>query len=585
MSLTNPNKYKRLSKILFYIGTFLLSFIFFNVLIGATLFIFKISINKYTSFIALAMSIMLIVLLTKKEDKKIVMRLIIATISTLLIFFSIIASGKFYDYSSDGNSYHKSTIGTLARGWNPVYEKLEDFDCNSTNPMNIKWNSYTWANHYAKASHIYAANITILTGNIETGKSINILSIIVLVAIVFSTLLYKNKDIFFSALFSLSVITCATISSQFLTNYIDILVYIYFFLLITLFFLIDKSNLFDSKKEYLIVYAMTLIIGINLKFSLFAYAGIFCLGYYLWYIYRLIKKDVTKKFFISFTIITFVSVLIAVLVVGLSVYPKNFFDKGNPFYPLMGKNKIDIMTMNQPDYFKDKSAIEKFVISTFSKSGNLMGKYEAEYKIPFSVVGPEVDSLYAFDLRIAGNGVFFSGILIVSLCYFLINIIKTYKKDKTLFYLMVIPIVILLIMIFLMSDAWWARYFPQLHLIVFFALLLMKISENSISNKVLYMLLAIILINNFIVFSSSFQYAYDYAKIVNTNYKNFEETTDSKTCNLELYAKTYDGALYNVSEKYNNYSIKYVGESEYNKNQNEFQNMMGGSVQWRCTEK
>ena len=60
-------------------------------------------------------------------------------------------------------------------------------------------------------------------------------------------------------------------------------------------------------------------------------------------------KDI-KSSIVYFTI----TVLIAVLLVGSNTYVKNLIDYKNPFYPLMGENKVDIMTSMQPPSFNKK---------------------------------------------------------------------------------------------------------------------------------------------------------------------------------------------------------------------------------------
>ena len=447
-------KYSTISKILFSIGLFILTFIFTNVLVSSTLFIFKISITKVTFIISLIITTFVMLFFLKKENNNKKIYIYSLIISIIILFGTIFISGKIYDQSADGNSYHKSTIGMLANGWNPLYENMEDYSNSANLTINLKWNRYTWGNHYARASHTYAASIAIMTNNIETGKSINLMCIIMLFCFMASTLLYKTKKIIFSTLFSIATITCSTICCQFLTNYIDVLVYIFFFQLILIFFNFKYNNLFTNKNINYIVYFMTLSISINIKFSLFAYAGIFCLGYFIYYIIKLKKKELSKEFFIKFIITSIISLLIGLFVIGLSVYPKNYLKNGHPFYPLMGKDKIDIMTMNQPDYFNEKSAIEKFIISTFSESSNIMGRNtKAILKLPFSVNPKEINIISEYDLRIAGNGVLFSGILIISLIILTINMIKIYKKDKEIFYYILIPTVITLILPFFLEES------------------------------------------------------------------------------------------------------------------------------------
>ena len=373
-------------KSIFLAGIYILLFIFFNIFISSTMFIFQIGISKWYVILSFIFSALIIYFFLKKS-KILEFKYLICSIllPILLIIGSIYINGKFIDYTSDGNSYHKVTVGMLANGWNPLYEEMVDFDTRSNNPVGIKENVSIWGEHYAKASHIFSANIYSLTGNIETGKCLNTISIIMLFFLIVSFLLFHFRKIIFSILFSICIVTIPVICAQYFTFYVDLLVYIYLFIPALCFFILEED--FLDKKMILFSYLCSLVIAINIKFSLFGYVGIFCLGYYIWYIVRLRRKELDKKYFITFTLTSAFAVIIGVFIVGLSVYPKNFVDHGHPFYPLMGKDKVDIMTMNQPDYFKEKSTIEKFIIATFSKMDNIYEStgLEAEYKIPFSI--------------------------------------------------------------------------------------------------------------------------------------------------------------------------------------------------------
>ncbi len=588
--LQNKNNinYLKISQSIFYCGLFLLSFIFFNILIASTLFIFKISIQFFYPLLSLVLSGVLIGFLMKKNkliDFKSLYPYIALLLPIILIIFTTHINGKIYDYTWDGNSYHKATIGMMMEGWNPLYEYMEDFDASDSTEIYVKSSSYLWGNHYAKASHIFAACIGSLTGNVESGKCLNILSIISLFCFVFSFLLNKKEKIMFPFLFSCCLITCTTIGSQFLTNYVDLLVYLYLFMIIYSFFLFEYGNMFENKLESFLVYFMSLIIMVNIKFSAFGYAGLFCLGYYLWYIYRIFKKKIDISFFKKFTIISFIAVLISVFVVGLSVYPKNLLEKGHPFYPLMGENKVDIMTANQPAYFVDKSSIEKFAIATFSKVDNISAAsgLEATYKIPFSISKSEIAVLSNCDVRISGNGIFFSGILIISSVVLLVALFKLFKSDKKLFAMFVIPLIITILMIIFLEESWWARYFPQLHFFIFFALLLLDKSKNKFIRTLMYALVIIILINNLSVLYLSTRNVYDYTKISNEQFKTFEELTESDTCKLELYSQMFHGAIYNAELKTKEYETSYL-DTINEEDLGYYGPFMNGFVLWRCKE-
>lgn len=412
--MSECKKEMKLCDHLFLSAIFLLAFIFFNVLISTVLFIFKVDITSANTIIATFLTIVLNIIFLKRKNlsKKDKLISIITTIifPIVVIILSVFINGKVLDTTWDGNSYQKGTSGLLADGWNPLYEDVEVFDRNKDISIVIRDENPVVINHYAKGSNVFGANIYKLTGNIETAKSINTISIIMMFLFTLSLLLHKRKSVIFSLLFSICAITYPVICAQFLTNYLDLLVYIFLYLTIYCFFLFEEKGFIFTPKESSIAYFMILSIAINLKFSLFAYVGIFCLGYYVWYVYRLQKNKVDKNFFWHFTWVSIIAVLIGVFVIGLSVYPKNFVDHGNLFYPLFGNDKIDIMTSNEPKEFNRKSPIEKFVISTFSKCADIYETSEekTKFKIPFTFNNEEFFATSLPDTRISGNGILFS---------------------------------------------------------------------------------------------------------------------------------------------------------------------------------
>lgn len=473
----------------------------------------------------------------------------------------------------------REQFGLLADGWNPLYEHIEDFEIKRNEKMLIKDESPIYINHYAKASNIFAANIYKTTGNIECGKAINTISIIMIFLFTLSFLLYKNKSLPFSLLFSLCVCTYPVICAQFLTNYLDMLVYVFLYLLIYSFFIMEEKKFIISKSEILIFYFMILTLCINLKVSLFGYAGIFCLGYYIWYIYRFFNNKIDKKFFWQFTIASIVSVIVGVFVIGLSVYPKNLIEHGHPFYPLIGEGKVDIMTVNQPAYFENKSAFEKFIISTFSKANDIISTSEevAEFKVPFSVDREELFYISLSDTRISGNGIFFSGILIISLIVLIAKSKKIYKENSTLFILCAIPTIITFLMIFLLNESWWARYFPQIYFIVLFAVLALD-SNKKIYKYLQYGLIFVILVNNFATFSASVQRAYEKNKSFNEEFVIFENMNYEENSQIEIRANSFHGAKYNILDKYKKYNITFKNDKA--NNMSESGEFFNGYLEW-----
>lgn len=559
---------------------FLLSFIFFNIFVSSFFFIFKISIHKSFFMISLIFSILSTSIFFKKNDSKKI--LVAIALAILIIVFSILLNGKIYDYTWDGNSYQKATTGMLAIGWNPLYEELEKFDDNSEEQINIGDESPIYINNYAKASNIFAANVYKFTGNIETGKAINTITIAILFLLTFSFLLYKNKTLLFAFLFSICVISYPVVCTQFLTNYIDILVYAFLYLTIFSFFMFEEDKFVISKREILFMFFMILTLSINIKFSLFGYVGIYCLAYYIWYICRLIKGKMDKNFFKNFTYTAIISVVVGVFIIGLSVYPKNLIDHGNPFYPLYGNESVDIMTQNSPKEFKDKTPIQKFLISFFSKSSDLVetSKESIRLKIPFMVSKDELWSVGLPDVRLSGNGVWFSGIFLISLIIIVISFKDLYNKNSIESILFLLPMIVTTIMIIFLQEAWWARYFPQLYLFVLFALFLLnENSDNKCIKSFKYVFIIALLINNFLPFQNAIKRSYKNNVACNVEFQKYESVEKPADSNLVVYTKAFNGAKFNIIDRTKEENIIFI--NQYPNDKTDINTFFDGKVEWR----
>ena len=571
-------------------GIFLLLFIVFNILISNALFIVKIEITKYNMIVSLLLCIFILLWVLKKFNllslKKFYNIIIALILPIALIVGSLFVNSKIMDFTFDGNTYHKATIGLLKEGWNPLYETAAEFDNGRENKIYIENSSSElwtelWTDCYARATHVYQANAYALTNNIESGKSINTLSIIALFLIIFSYLALRFKKIVFPSIFALCCITYSVVSSQYLTVYIDFFVYIYLLLLLFSFFVIEFRRNEKELNFGLLIYSLALLMLINIKFNSFAYAGIFCLGYYFYYIYMLIKKrEKEQKFFVKFTTISAINVIVGVFIIGLSVYPKNFIEYGNPFYPLYGENKVDIITENQPAEFENLPAIEKYTRAMFSKTENMAkaSGRETEYKIPFAVSKDEMNYIRMSDTRISGNGVLFSGIFIISLILLILTSIKMYHYNKKIFIMASIPLAITFLMIFLLSESWWARYFPQTYFIVLIVIFYLYLLKGKFYKVLLVVLFILVLANNGITLFKATEYSYDQNKLANNEFRLLEENVDPNNQFIVLQAPVFIGSLYDIYDNLPNYKFQLVPPEEKIDLSN---TLMNGLVLWK----
>lgn len=455
-------------------------------IITVCLYLIKISITVFNLPLAFILSVVELYFIKKEKIKDI----LVASIITIVIFLiSIFISGNIYDKSFDGNAYHKEAIGLLKNGWNPTYGSLEDFGKKS----GLSTIHYFFVEPYPKATWIYGANIYKLTNNIETAKSFNLIFLFVAVTIVIYLINKYSKQKKLALIMGLAVGCFPIMWQQILSLYVDGFMGYILLLTIIYMYLLTKE---ENNKEYLFIIGSLLIILINIKYTGLMYGGIFCLGYYIYYFVNKIKsKEYNNLLKFTFKFVTIV--LVGILLVGSNSYVKNVIDHKNPLYPLIGKDKIDIMTELEPASFENKSALRKSIISLFSYTANI-GRFNNQsphFKIPFTVNKYELEQI-SEDTRIGGFGVLFGGIFIISMIIIGISFLINLKnKNYDILIMFGIPIVIILGFMAFVSDGWWARYSPQIFFISLIALYLVLKNDKKIINLIGYGLTLLIIIN------------------------------------------------------------------------------------------
>lgn len=569
------------SRIIRNTGIILFLFIINTIALTSILFFVKISISIFHIPIAFLLTILEFVLIYRKKVS--VIQMIISFIISVLIFLlSIFIAGNTYDLTWDGNTYHKTAIGSLKNGWNPVYENVEDFNIENGNKIDIdkEENNKLWVNHYPKASWIFTANVYKITNNLEMAKILNTLIIyisFILLATYLSKKINKIWGIILAFLISFNPITV----TQIFSNYIDgILGLSLFMILYSLIVITDikynkKENIeeqdekFDLKEHYLIL-ILAIILIINLKFTGMVYAGIFCFLFYIYWLYKEYKNNNLKKAIINYTSFYVIVVLFSTIIVGYSSYVKNLIDKGHPFYPLFGENKVDIITHNQPYYFKDRGTIKKFLITMFSEGSNVHDSYgdnreKPSFKIPFTITENEISEYARPDTRISGFGPLYSGIFIISCLYTLYMIIKMWKEKK---YNILVPFLLILFGMFILvlatDGSWWARYTPYLYLIPIFNLIYMISRKNKL-NLVFSIIFSILLLTNIslIIYANCDAHLNKYTGIRGAlqEFESYANTHDEVT--VKLKTTGFEGIKYNIADlEIDLNKVKYVEEIE-----------------------
>ena len=531
----------------------LLTFMFAVVSITSVAFLLHGHVEVRYLILSLLISLGLIISLTRKFGY--VLQIVTSILFLILLGTSVYASSITLDSTYDGNSYHKTAIGEMKNGWNPIYQHVNDFNDSPQNPHKLadvkgvpRANDYLWVDTYPKTTWIFAANIYRLTGNIESGKAVNVLPLMIVFLLAFGYL-YKRlrpaKSLLISALLAFNPVAIEQIAGYFNDGAMGN-VLIALLILFTIF--IDKKQKIISERLLLFTIGVTLVLLINIKFTGLAYSAIVAACYW---IFIALKKE--WKRLQKLTLLGAVALIFGLFVVGASSYVKNTREYGNPLFPLAGNGKRDIMTSNEPASYAKRSGLENFISANMSRTDNILLSYSLQgdlpkLKVPFLIYPEELQQLSSSpDIRQGGYGVWFSGILIVALIVgiYLLWRFKSAGLDNLALFLL--PILTVLITIVCFNTSWWARYLPQLYVVPIIVLIALMLTKHKILTNIISFM---VLFN--IVLLISLVGAYQ-AKYTATFNKNMAGLITCGKNPLHMQAQgAMTGALYNIYDRCSN---------------------------------
>lgn len=536
------NLLKKIEKVDFnIITTFILSFIFLSISVTSILFLIGVSISNLHFLVYILLSGIITYMLFRKEKDKENLKSILINIliAFMIIVFTILIANIFYDNTWDGNTYHKEMIGLMKNGMNPVF---------NTESGDI------WTQHYARAVETFSAVTYSFTGNIESGKSINFLLMLVLFGQIIKYLRDKKVNLFVSIILAFIIALNPISLIQSVSYYVDgVFTNTLFLLILLLVKMTDKNDTMDKKlKEYFL--AIITVIGINIKFTSLLICTMFIGVFILYWLYIAIKEKMFKKVFLKIFKYFAIIYIFGVILVGASVYVKNFVEHSHPFYPLQGEETgVDIVNGNEPTGLEKYSHVEKFIYTLFSKTYTWYDK-KPELKIPFSVYTSELDSMQYVDTRVGGFGPLYSGILILSIPVLLFYLIKKIvKKDRRNILLIMIVLAIILPTPIL-PVVWQLRYYPQFYLLPLIALLLIiEDKDKNIIKNIYASIITIAFIGNVLLFVPSLLNSLKQSIRVNRQLIYLYEQSISKDLIISIEDCPNAGARYNLEDK----NIKY----------------------------
>lgn len=473
-----------------------------NLLLVSTLHVWGQTINAYTLPLSFSLSCLLWSSMNNVREWR---RMFIAATSTLFVLTVLVALQSFVcsgDY--DGNTYHKMAVGLLKNGWNPIYQDPTQFAANFFKNKNLYVRGF-WLDHYAKATWFFSASIYALTQNIESGKVHTLLSAVALAGVAFAYLQDKFKghscrNFVIATLLSWNPI----MSVQSFSYYLDGCLANYFFMLVIgLLEYVDRGSSFHGKKAWYLIFSSMIYLG-NVKLTGLLFGGAFCVLFFCisaWLHHNNKQqawRSVAHDFF-AFLLIAVISVAWA----GNSTYLKSWLQDHSPAHPWLSSElkTLDFLSEQSATVNEFKGKIHspgfKAIYSLFSQTRNSFQTNLPILKFPLMITKDEIASTPAVDVRYAGMGVFFSGILIISIFVTVCFIVRTKRYRHERFLILLVNLFVFCLL-FSVDGSWIARYSPYLYLPVIFALavLFFDIAIQSKMAKVLFCILSLMLCCN-----------------------------------------------------------------------------------------
>lgn len=363
-------------------------------------------------------------------------------LTVLFIAVVLCAFGYLREFSYDGLNYHVATPLML------------DHRLNGVTGSHAPSGAF-WANHYPKAFEYFAYTAKVLTTHFNSGKSFTLLlSVPALSALVqlFQTAGISRRT---ALVASAACIYNPVALGQWATFYVDAAHY-YCWTIFSVNFLFALKSRTYSKVQLGI--ALVLLIGSKLTGPVFAAISIL-----VFFVAAFIggeKRDFFWKYKGVFGQLAIWSI-VAVAVVGYSPYVENVAAGKHVFYPVLGKDKVDVMKRQASTHFLAMNPLHRLFLSYFSMPSDCEACEESE---PTFVPSPThvraaIGALHTADTRFGGFGPFFGFMLISCLASFFW---RRKHADVVKLYLLATLVIVLA-----HPQSWWARYVPMFYVVPF----------------------------------------------------------------------------------------------------------------------
>lgn len=459
----------------YFVGILLLFLTVSNLLLSSLCWLLGFTINSLLFPLSFLITIVLIGIKKRSTKDVLYYTFLIAT----LLFISILINSFIMDISCDGQLYHQPGVYALSHDWNPIYNSQNSVISN-------EWASNIWIEHYCKGMETISACIVAFTGNLESGKAINLILLVSLFFIIYDFLslnfnkyLNNKKIILYSCLLTFS----PTMVGQLFTYYIDLCGYYSFLVLAILLYRLIVQN---DNFTYLPL-ACCIVLAGAVKYNMFFWSA------YLIFI-SILYLLFCKRYFegIKIAVFSLIIAVFTIFIIDYNPFVTNYIDHNNPIYP-MGSSEIDgtaIVTKNcQPIYMQNESRFLQVLQSIASRPQNDVQM--TQYVHPYTDVFKSIAKSAGEGPCLGGGGFFFFECILIS-----ILIMFMCRKNKK-FEIALFCYLLLAITPFILPLGSNIRYVPFIYALPILSVLFSEILVcDSFTLRLLRKLLIVLLLCN-----------------------------------------------------------------------------------------
>lgn len=491
--------YKKLEEIVVATGRFILLFVGINVLLTSILLLCNISVSAANIIVSYSLTCILFFVLCKQVNRRKCISWVV--IAAIVILLTIFLNTLIHEIAYDGNLYHKFAVGVLEMGWNPIYENVADYFHKLGIPGERWSNTDIWVACYPKASWYFAASIYRVTGNIESAKAFNLLIAYSTFAVCLDYFNHKLKGVWVFLMALMFTAIPATVA-QIFTYYVDGSLGGLLFSSIIILISLSDQEYQGNKKKQLLYLAICIILCGNLKFTGIAYEAAFCAVFFFYWTICLIRKQKKQAVFVMVRLAAYYTIVVVVMVgvVGGGTYLTNIRDYGSIAYPITDQELVNSSNSLQSVGLEDKSPVFQILAMLFVRTSTQDSKALLEWKLPFTFHKSELKDSCHDTIR-GGGGVFFSGILCVTMYLFFYLIRRLYRFRRKDLYHMGLAVMTGIVLIVLVPAGGQIRYSPYVYLFPYFVIYWWVLCYGNYQGgkRILgYILVGLTLVNGFI---------------------------------------------------------------------------------------